>query len=111
MILGLCLLTRYGVAGVQASRMPVANSDKELQDAAQKALERNSALTSVQVSVSHGAVTLSGIVDHYDDKLNAESTIRELPGARRVESEIELTTASVPDTELKRRLEDRIHIG
>lgn len=113
-IVCLCLLTRYSSAGVQAGNRHGGDSsysDSYLEDTVTKTLARNPSLTLVQASVSHRTITLSGVVDHYSDKLNAEAAIRQLPGVDRVESTIDVATASVDDSVLQNRIEDRLHFG
>jgi osmotically-inducible protein OsmY len=86
-------------------------SDRKIEQAVRDALERNSALTLVHASVSNRVVDLSGEVEHYQDKANAEAVARSVFGVRAVHSSISITTPQVSDGELQRNLEDRIHFA
>jgi osmotically-inducible protein OsmY len=112
-ILGLCAAVRPGVA---ASAKPSAHPDSaytdvNLEQAAIKALRRNPALGLVDASAWHGTITLTGTVDHYQDRADAEAAVRELAGVRNLQSAITVTTTPVDDFELQKRLEDRLRFA
>jgi osmotically-inducible protein OsmY len=112
-VLGLCAAALPGVA---ACRKPAAHptsayTDADLEQAAIKALRRNPALGLVDASAWHGTITLTGIVDHYQDKADAEATVRELPGVRNFQNAITVATTPVDDFELQKRLEDRLRFA
>lgn len=87
------------------------STDSRIEQTVRDALERNSALTGVDVKVSNRLVSLSGEVDHYQDKLDAETAARSVSGVRAVHSLISITAPQITDGELQGNLEDRIHFG
>lgn len=89
----------------------VQSTDSRIEQAVRDALERNSALTGVDVKVLNRFVTLSGEVDHYQDELDAETAARSVPGVREVHSSISVTTPQINDGELQGNLEDRVHFA
>ena len=112
-ILGLCAAARPGVAG---GVKPVAHTgpaytDANLEQAALKALRRNPALGLVDASAWHGTITLTGTVDHYQDRADAEAAVRELSGVRNLQTAITVATTPVDDFELQKRLEDRLRFA
>ncbi|HEY1213135.1 MAG TPA: BON domain-containing protein [Bryobacteraceae bacterium] len=82
--------------------------DMDLERTLRAALNRNPSLGSIESNVTHGTVTLTGEVTHYQDKLDAESLAHQLPSVRAVQSRITLNTAVLDDAELEGRLEDRL---
>lgn len=87
------------------------SSDARMEQAIRDELERNSALTGVDVRVSNRIVSLSGEVDHYQDELDAETAARSVSGVRIVHSSISVTAPQMNDGELQGNLEDRIHFA
>jgi osmotically-inducible protein OsmY len=112
-ILGLCAAARPGVAGgAKPSALPASGyTDANLEQAAIKALRRNPALGLVDASAWHGTITLTGTVDHYQDKADAEAAVREVPGVQSLQTAITVATTPVDDFELQKRLEDRLHFA
>jgi osmotically-inducible protein OsmY len=80
-----------------------------LVQAAREALDRDPALALVDGTISHGNAVLSGSVDHYLDKINAEAAVRSLPGVRNVEDNVVVTASPVDDSTLEKQIEDRLH--
>lgn len=112
-ILGLCAAAQPGVAaGAKPSALPASGyTDANLEQAAIKALRRNPALGLVDASAWHGTITLTGTVDHYQDKADAEAAVREVPGVRSLQTAITVATTPVDDFELQKRLEDRLRFA
>jgi osmotically-inducible protein OsmY len=112
-ILGLCAAALPGVAaGVKPAAHPDPTyTDANLERAAVKALRRNPALGFVDASVWHGTITLTGTVDHYQDRADAEAAVRELAGVRNIQTAITVATTPVDDFELQKRLEDRLRFA
>jgi osmotically-inducible protein OsmY len=112
-ILGLCSAARHSVAAVvkPAAHTGPAYTDANLEQAAEKALRRNPALGLVDASAWHGTITLTGTVDHYQDRADAEAAVRELSGLRSLQTAITVATTPVDDFELQKRLEDRLHFA
>lgn len=90
---------------------PSGYSDSNIEYAVNAALNRNPALGEIEASVSHGIVTLSGTVSHYQDKIDAEAAVRQVAFVRRVRDEISLATPAVGDAELEDRLRDRLRFA
>lgn len=85
----------------------LAQSDNAIQAAVQKSLSA-SKFKSVHVSVQNGVVTLSGSVDLYDVKLQADRKAHRIKGAKAVEDDIEVAGPGVPDSVLQDRLVKQI---
>jgi osmotically-inducible protein OsmY len=63
----------------------------------------------VKVSVdSNGIATLSGTVDLYEYKMDADKRIHKVKGIRAVRNEIEVSGPSVSDQELKSKLQEKL---
>jgi osmotically-inducible protein OsmY len=112
-ILGLCAAARHSVAAAvkPAVHTGPAYTDANLEQAAVNALRRNPALGLVDASAWHGTITLTGTVDHYQDRADAEAAVRELSGVRSLQTAITVATTPVDDFELQKRLEDRLHFA
>jgi osmotically-inducible protein OsmY len=74
-------------------------------------LRRNPALGLVDASAWHGTITLTGTVDHYQDRADAEAAVRELSGVRNLQTAITVAATPVDDFELQKRLEDRLRFA
>lgn len=81
----------------------LAQSDSAIQAAVEKSLS-GSKFKSVHVSVQNGVVTLSGSVDIYDVKLQADRKAHRVKGAKAIENDIEVGGPTVPDAELQEHL-------
>jgi osmotically-inducible protein OsmY len=112
-ILGLCAAARHSAAaGVKPAVHPDPTyTDANLERAAVKALRRNPALGLVDANAWHGTITLTGTVDHYQDRADAEAAVRELSGVRNFQNAITVATTPVDDFELQKRLEDRLRFA
>src|SRR5260370_16199307 len=112
-ILGLCAAAGYSVAaGVKpAAHTGPTYTDAHLEQAAVKALRRNPALGLVDARAWHGTITLTGTVDHYQDRADAQVAVRELSGVRSLQTAISVATTPVDDFELQKRLEDRLRFA
>ncbi|MBT9329842.1 BON domain-containing protein [Paracidobacterium acidisoli] len=78
-------------------------SDSQLQASAQKALN-GSKMKNVQVSVQNGVATLSGSVDVFDLKEQADHKIHRIKGIKAVENDIQIAGPEVSDQELHQKL-------
>ncbi|MBX6358589.1 BON domain-containing protein [Pseudacidobacterium ailaaui] len=79
------------------------------QDAQIKADILNNALNkskfkNIQVSVQNGIVVLSGTVDVYDTKLDADRRVHRVKNVKGVENDIEVAGPEVPDQQLQDKL-------
>jgi osmotically-inducible protein OsmY len=107
-ILGLCA---YAYSSDNNAKFKTRYSQASLLKAAQDALDRDPALALVEVSIAHGEATLSGSVEHYQDKLDAEFAVRSLPGIDHVQNHIQVTASPVDDATLQKEVEDRLRYG
>jgi hyperosmotically inducible periplasmic protein len=62
----------------------------------------------VKVSVNNGAVTLSGTVDVYEYKADADKRVHKVKGVTSVNNEIQVAGPSVSDDELKQKLLEKL---
>lgn len=95
------------LAAVLAVPAVFAQNDSEAQAAAQKALSA-SRFKDVHVSVQNGMATLSGSVDVYAAKVNADQKIRHVKGVSAVRDEIQVAGAEIPDQTLQQKLQNTI---
>jgi hyperosmotically inducible protein len=62
----------------------------------------------VKVTVDNGIATLSGTVDLYEDKVDADKRIHKVKGISAVRNEIEVAGPSVSDQELQSKLGEKL---
>jgi osmotically-inducible protein OsmY len=80
-------------------------TDKQLQQAVMDELDFEPGVrsTDIGVSVHEGVVTLSGFVDHYGDKFDAERTVKRVFGVKGLANDLEVKlpyAAQRPDPEI-----------
>lgn len=90
-------------------------NDAEIQSNVTRQLQKTSDLKSVQANVDDGLVTLSGSVDTYKQKLDAEKKARKAGHVKEVRDLVQVST-TVPDNELRTALAkklayDRVDFG
>ena len=91
------------VATILFAPLAFAQTDSQIQEAVQKTLSATR-FKDVQVSVQNGIVSLTGTVDVYDTKVQAEQKTRRVKGASAVRDAIEVAGPDVPDHELQEKL-------
>jgi hyperosmotically inducible periplasmic protein len=97
------------LAAVLAVPAVFAQNDSEAQAAAQKALSA-SRFKDVHVSVQNGMATLTGTVDLYAVKTNADQKIRHVKGVNAVRDEIQVTSGNeMSDQQLQQKLQKSIN--
>lgn len=108
---GFCSLAWSATAqNASAARHSVSGyTDQNLEQTLREALGRNPSLGGIEASVLRGTVTVAGEVSHYQDRIDAEAIVHQLPGVRAVQDRITLNTPVVDDSELEDRLADRLH--
>lgn len=79
------------------------NNDAQLQQAVQKALSA-SRFKGIQATVQNGTVTLSGSVDVYAAKVNAEQKVRHVKGIGAIQDQIQVSGPEIPDAQLQAKL-------
>lgn len=87
-----------GVPGVAAQ--PAQDNST---GAAQSKLDKKQ-FKNVKVTVDNGVATLTGSVDVFEDKADAQKRVLHTKGVTGVRNEIQVTGASVPDEQLKAKL-------
>jgi osmotically-inducible protein OsmY len=106
--LGLAVLIfpRVSMAGGRSS---LAQSDSNnAASEAQKKLDKKQ-FTNVKVNVDgDGIATLSGTVDLYEYKVDADKRVHKVKGIKGVRNEIEVAGPSVSDQELQNKLQERL---
>src|SRR5215469_12628486 len=111
-------MTRYGrvlAAAVFAlllgAMVPAAGAQKgtdaQIQADAQKQLS-NKKFSGVQVQVQDGVVHLSGHVDRYADKADAQKRIEKMHEASSIRNDISVAGTSVSDEELFQKLSKQL---
>jgi len=95
------------VAAALAIPVAFAQSDSQIQAAAQKALSA-SRYKNVQVSVEGGIATLTGTVDLFANKVTADQKIRHVKGVSAIRDEIQVAGAEISDAQLQEKLSKAI---
>lgn len=90
--------------------VPAAFAQSNLEAAAQKALHA-SRFKNVHVTIANGIATLTGSVDMYSAKLNAESKIRHVHGVSAIRDQIQVNGPEIPDEQLAAKLQKAIAYG
>jgi hyperosmotically inducible protein len=75
--------------------------------AAQSRLDKKQ-FKDVKVTVDNGVAVLTGTVDMYEDKADAQKRVLHAKGVTAVRNEIQVTGPSVPDQELKTKLSQKL---
>ncbi len=86
-----------------APRGAGAQDDSGTASSVQSKLDK-SQYKNVKVSVENGIATLTGTVDLYEYKADADKRVHKVKGVRAVRNEIEVAGPTVPDQELKEKL-------
>ena len=79
------------------------NNDAQIQQAVQKALSA-SRFKDIKATVQNGSVTLTGSVDVYATKVNAEQKVRHVKGIGAIQDQIQVNGPEIPDAQLQAKL-------
>ena len=90
-----------------ALAMPAAFAQSNVQSSAQKKLS-SSQFKNVHVQVQNGVATLTGTVDLYATKANAEQKVRHVDGVQAIRDEIQVSGPEISDQQLQKKLIDKI---
>lgn len=104
-----CFAT-FLLASAVAVPAAFGQSNGQLQSEVQKALH-GSHYSNVQVSAQGNDVTLTGTVNSYQDKLQADKKARKVHGVAAVNDQIQVGGPSIPDAQLQQKLIDRVTSG
>lgn len=90
-------------AAAMAQSADPAKDNQVLADITNKALNK-SKFKDVKASIQNGIVTLTGTVDVYDTKADADKRVHRIKNVKAVDNEIEVAGPDVPDSELQDKL-------
>ena len=97
-------LLSAGLAAQTAS----ARYDTDIQTRVTQQLAKKSEFRNLQASTEDGIVTLSGSVDLYQQKLDANKKVRKLDKVQGVRNQVAVSTTA-PDAQLAAKLERKLH--
>jgi hyperosmotically inducible protein len=101
-------LLTAALAGVLMSLPQVSfAADKDPAAEAQSKLDK-SQFKDVKVTVDNGVATLSGNVDLYEYKVDADKRIHKIKGVNAIRNDIEVAGPNVSDQELKEKLSEKL---
>jgi hyperosmotically inducible protein len=98
-------LSAFAQTPVDERQLP---SDEKIQTQVAAELAKKSGFQSVQTEVDDGIVTLSGNVDLYIDKLNAEKRVRKVKDVDGVRNHIAVEGLPVADNDLREKLASKL---
>lgn len=100
-------LLLVSVAGFAVAGSASATSDSTLQQQVQSKLNGKQ-FQQVSVRSNNGIVTLTGTVNKYQAKVDAEKKARKMAGVKEVDDEIQVATKDVPDAQLQATLNRKL---
>jgi hyperosmotically inducible periplasmic protein len=101
-------LPQVSLAAAGRSGIPaLAQDDSGIAGAVQARLNK-SQFKNVKVTVQNGVATLSGTVDLYEYKADADKRVHKVKGVEAVRNEIEVAGPSVSDQELQSKLQEKL---
>jgi hyperosmotically inducible protein len=101
-------LPQVSLAAAGRSGIPaLAQDDSGIAGAVQARLNK-SQFKNVKVNVQNGVATLSGTVDLYEYKVDADKRVHKVKGVEAVRNEIEVAGPSVSDQELQSKLQEKL---
>src|SRR5580658_6842559 len=89
--------------GAKAFAADDSSAAGEVQSKLNKAQFKN-----VKVDVQNGIATLSGTVDLYEYKMDADKRVHKVKGVTAVRNDIEVAGPNVPDAELQAKLQEKL---
>lgn len=109
LVVGLALAFFVMAGAVQAATEQMESRyDQQIQTAATAELQKKERLRGVSAAAEDGIVTLSGNVDLFVDKMNAEKRVRKLKNVDGVRNSILVSGEQVSDVELTETLANRL---
>lgn len=100
-------LLMAAVAGFALTGSASVTSDSGLQQSIQSKL-KNKEFQQVSVQSNNGIVTLTGTVDKYQAKLDAEKKVRKIANVKEVDDQIQVAGTPVPDAQLQAALNRKL---
>ena len=95
-------------AMVQANQKKQIARDEQVQKLATVELQRREKFRGVSANVEDGIVTLSGTVELFIDKENAEKQVRKVKDVDGVRNHIQIAGKQISDVELRERLANKL---
>src|SRR6201991_2506310 len=95
------------LGGISQATAQAGANDGQIQADVAKALD-NKRFKDVKTAVHNGVVTLTGTVDLYSAKLDADNKAHHRKGVKGVENEIEVAGPTVDDTTLRNKLAEKL---
>ena len=108
-VLGLFLAMTVFTGGLMAEPTSASRYDDSVQSNVTRKLTGKQQFAKVQATVEDGIVTLTGNVDVYQQKLNAEKSVRKLANVHGVRNLIEVAGKDVRDPELAAQLDRKLY--
>jgi hyperosmotically inducible protein len=108
-VLAVVLLAAFSLsaAGRRESPQQIRN-DQEIRKQAEETLQKKDKLRGITTSVEDSIVTLTGAVDLYIDKVDAEKRVRKVRNVDGVRNHVEVHGAAMADTELREALANKL---
>jgi hyperosmotically inducible protein len=108
-VLTVVLLTGLSLSAmVQAETPRQARYDREIQKQTEETLQKKDKLRGISTAVEDGIVTLSGEVDLYIDKVDAEKRVRKVRNVDGVRNHVGVRGATIADTVLMETLSNKL---
>jgi osmotically-inducible protein OsmY len=108
-VLAVVLLAGFGLSAMAQTETPrQTRYDREIQRQSEKTLQKKDRLRGITTGVEDGIVTLSGEVDLYIDKIDAENRVRKVRNVDGVRNHVELRGATIADAELRETLAKKL---
>ena len=104
-VLALALL----VPGAALAQVQHGNGDnQQIQQEVNKKLHSHDSLKNVNATVEDGIVTLTGTVDRFIDKMNAEKRARSISNVAGIRDQIQVSSTAGNDQQLEQKLADKL---
>ena len=107
LMVGVLLFAGPAKATAQGSSNGGGQNDAQIQADVMKSLE-SKRFKDVQASVKNGVVTLTGTVDIYSAKLDADNRAHHRKNVKGVENQIEVAGPTIDDTTLRNKLAEKL---
>lgn len=88
------------------------NSDKKLQEVIRELLDTDKDIRgyALEADVVNGEVTLQGVVDTLAEKVRLEEKLRQIPGVRRIENNITISTdGEITDADVLKEVREELN--
>lgn len=103
-------LAMFLLASAVAVPLGFGQGNGQLQSAVEKQL-KGSQFKNVQVSTQGGDVSLTGTVNTYEDKLQAEKKVHKVHGVTSINDQIQVGGPEISDAQLQNKVIDRVTSG